>query len=161
MQPYPIRVDPDWKDDKLDALSRLDFGKPATIHHNVKVKSYGMVNRDYIHHLVTQFKNVMLEDNSRTAQPLPRRAVFQEVPNIPPQIQTQYQRALKALMQDGWSYDEAFGFLAPLEPSAGYSVEMQAPRTITGDKTYNFNSDSNTMQQRSPELRNEDYGTSC
>ncbi|KAF2722887.1 hypothetical protein K431DRAFT_221009, partial [Polychaeton citri CBS 116435] len=45
MRSRAIRVDPDERDTKLDLLSRLDFGKITTIQHNLKVKSFGKVNR--------------------------------------------------------------------------------------------------------------------
>ena len=43
--PQPIRIDSDDPDQKLDATSRIDFGKVYTIEHNVKVCSMGKVNR--------------------------------------------------------------------------------------------------------------------
>lgn len=58
--PSPIRVDPDNPDDKLDSMSRLDFAKTYTIHHNVKVRSVGKVNRASMQALFNQFRAVWL-----------------------------------------------------------------------------------------------------
>ena len=55
-----IRVDPDQKDEKLDPMSRIDFGKPQTIQHNLKVKSFGKVNRASMQSLSSQFGEVWL-----------------------------------------------------------------------------------------------------
>ena len=62
MRPRAIRVDVDIKGDKLDAMSRIDFGKPHTIHHNLKVRSFGKVNRESIPHLIYQFDAVWARD---------------------------------------------------------------------------------------------------
>ena len=43
--PQAIRVDGDDPTQKLDPMSRIDFGKVYTIEHNVKVRSMGKVNR--------------------------------------------------------------------------------------------------------------------
>ncbi|KAF2768340.1 hypothetical protein EJ03DRAFT_259331, partial [Teratosphaeria nubilosa] len=43
MLPYPIRIDPDRPDIRLDSMSRIDFGKVHPIDHKCKVKSLGMV----------------------------------------------------------------------------------------------------------------------
>lgn len=58
MRPSPIRVDPDEKGSKLNPCSRVNFGKVYTIEHNVKVKSWGMVNRDSMQALLFQFRDV-------------------------------------------------------------------------------------------------------
>jgi hypothetical protein len=61
MRPNSIRVDPDEKEDKLDPVSRIDFGKPHTVHHNLKVRPFGMVNEKSMSHLLSQFKAVVLD----------------------------------------------------------------------------------------------------
>lgn len=58
MRPSPIRVVPDEPTEKLDVLSRLDFGKVHTIALNVKAKSFGWVHPDSQHMLFAQFSNV-------------------------------------------------------------------------------------------------------
>lgn len=57
MRTRPIRVIPDEPFSKLDPESRLDFSSVHTIQHNLKLKSFGMVERD-TEALVTQFENV-------------------------------------------------------------------------------------------------------
>lgn len=54
----PIRVDPDDIAEKLDPLSRVDFGKAYCIEHNVKVRSFGKVNAASIATLSYQFRRV-------------------------------------------------------------------------------------------------------
>ena len=58
MRPQPIRVDTDDPSDKLDGVSRLDYGKVHTIQHNIKVKSFGKVNPKSMNALIHQFGNV-------------------------------------------------------------------------------------------------------
>lgn len=58
MRPWPIRVDPDDRGTKLTETSRVNFGKVYTIEHNVKVKSFGNVNRDNLYNLKYQFAAV-------------------------------------------------------------------------------------------------------
>lgn len=55
---FPIRVDPDKRDHKLDSMSRIDYGRFFTIQHNIKVKSLGKVNRDSEENLLGQFMEV-------------------------------------------------------------------------------------------------------
>lgn len=58
MRDQAIRVDTDDPIDKLDSLSRLDYGKVHTIQHNIKVKSFGKVNPKSMYALINQFGNV-------------------------------------------------------------------------------------------------------
>ena len=58
MRPHAIKVDSDDPIDKLDALSRLDYGKVHTIQHNIKVKAFGKVNPKSMFALINQFGNV-------------------------------------------------------------------------------------------------------
>ena len=73
MQPFAIRVDPDSKGTKLDPLSRIDFGRPCTIHNYMKVKSFGKVNRNSVHNLLTQYRTVQSDSSfnkiARAMQP--------------------------------------------------------------------------------------------
>ena len=41
----PLEVTPDTWDQKLDRMSRLNFGKVYTVEHNVKVMSVGKISR--------------------------------------------------------------------------------------------------------------------
>ena len=61
MRPQSIRVVPDVRDEKLDPMSRIDFGKPHTIHHNLKVRAFGMVGEKSTNDLLNQFKAVLLD----------------------------------------------------------------------------------------------------
>ena len=58
MQGEAIRVNPVNTSDKLDAMSRIDFGKVHTIQHNIKVKSFGQVNPKSMAALLAQFSNI-------------------------------------------------------------------------------------------------------
>ncbi|KAK4892805.1 hypothetical protein LTR27_008719 [Elasticomyces elasticus] len=62
MQPYPIWVDQD-SVEKLDPMSRLDFRKPYTLHHTLRVKPFGKVNRASMVHLQTQYRNVQFGEH--------------------------------------------------------------------------------------------------
>ena len=67
LRPQAVRVDTDHPTDKLDPMSRLDFGKVHTIQHNIKVKSFGKVNRDSMSAFQHQWANVW-----RITQRLPK-----------------------------------------------------------------------------------------
>ena len=56
--PQYIRVDPDDPSEKLDEMSRIDFGKVYTIEHNVKVRSLGKINRSSLQPLLYQMRSV-------------------------------------------------------------------------------------------------------
>ena len=58
MRPQAVRVDADDPKQKLDEVSRLDYGKIHTIQHNIKVKSFGKVNPKSMNALLHQFGNV-------------------------------------------------------------------------------------------------------
>ena len=58
MRPHAIKVDSDDPIDKLEALSRLDYGNVHTIQHNIKVKAFGKVNPKSMFALTNQFGNV-------------------------------------------------------------------------------------------------------
>lgn len=69
LQPIAIRVDPDKREDKLNILSRVNYGNVYTIEHNLKVKPYGMVNRDSMLPLLAQFGDVWISKvGQRTGQ---------------------------------------------------------------------------------------------
>lgn len=58
MRPQSIRVDPDNRTEKLDDMSRINFGGVHQVQHNIKTKSLGIVNRQFIDALLSQFANV-------------------------------------------------------------------------------------------------------
>ena len=53
-----IRVDPDDIGEKLDPMSRIDFGRVFNIEHNVKVRSLGKVHAASKANLITQFRTI-------------------------------------------------------------------------------------------------------
>lgn len=56
LQVWPIRVDAVRRGDKLDQMCRLNFGKTYTVEHNIKVRSFGMVNPAFQKQLLLQFR---------------------------------------------------------------------------------------------------------
>ena len=73
MRSVAIRVDPDVREEKLDSMSRIDFGKPHTINHNLKVRSFGQVNNKSMPQLLYQFQLVWSNELKAAAQqPDPR-----------------------------------------------------------------------------------------
>lgn len=58
MQQRAIRVLPDLRYHKLDPVSRLNFGAIMTVQHNLKVKSYGMVDQASGQDVISQFASV-------------------------------------------------------------------------------------------------------
>ena len=47
-----LRVEPDGSEEKLDPISRINFGKTYTVEHNVKVLSIGLVAEEHLDLLV-------------------------------------------------------------------------------------------------------------
>ncbi|KAK4561247.1 hypothetical protein LTR86_004564 [Recurvomyces mirabilis] len=60
MRAQSIRVVPDRQEDRLDLMSRIDFAKVHTVHHNLKVAAFGCVHPDSMAALITEFQNVWL-----------------------------------------------------------------------------------------------------
>lgn len=54
MQEIPIKVVPDQVLDRLWPKSRINYGKKQTVEHNVRVKSFGVVDQKDKVHLVHQ-----------------------------------------------------------------------------------------------------------
>lgn len=54
----PIRVDADDIAEKLDPMSRIDFGRVFNIEHNAKVRSFGKVHTASQANLMYQFRTV-------------------------------------------------------------------------------------------------------
>jgi hypothetical protein len=46
----------------MDPESRVNFGKTYTVEHNVKVYDFGHVDKNYLHRLRSQWKQVWDED---------------------------------------------------------------------------------------------------
>ncbi|KAK0922048.1 hypothetical protein LTR91_005541 [Friedmanniomyces endolithicus] len=73
MSATPIRVTPDAQGMKLDEMSRIDYAKPHTIEHNLKVAAVGVVHPASMEALITQFRSVWLDQP--TDGPNPNAAV--------------------------------------------------------------------------------------
>jgi hypothetical protein len=58
MRPIPIRVDWDNRSERLDPMSRINFGGAHLIQHNIKTKSLGNVHKNSLAALKMQFINV-------------------------------------------------------------------------------------------------------
>jgi hypothetical protein len=69
----PIRVDPDSALDRLDAKSRINFAAVHTVHHNIKVKSLGIVNAASLTVLQQHFQNVWSPLRAGPARAQPRQ----------------------------------------------------------------------------------------
>jgi hypothetical protein len=57
----PIAVNPASHDQKLKAMSRLNFGKFYTVEHNIRAMNVGMVTKDSMPNLMLYFHNVCEE----------------------------------------------------------------------------------------------------
>ena len=55
-----IRIQPDMPGDKLDPMSRIDYGRMYTIEHNVKVMPFGQVHESSEKDLFYDFRQVLL-----------------------------------------------------------------------------------------------------
>jgi hypothetical protein len=58
MNKKPIAVDKASADQKLDAMSRINFARVHTVNWNVKVMNVGMVTRESMPSLVSYWKQV-------------------------------------------------------------------------------------------------------
>lgn len=109
MQPLPVKIDPDERGTRMDPMSRIDFASPVTVDFYNEVKNFGIVNPNFLHALVSQFQNVM--DPSRvqriTAALAPMPAPLQS-------SSTKDMRAYSALINDGWTPEEACAYLNEL-----------------------------------------------
>jgi hypothetical protein len=72
MRSIPIRVDLDNATEKLDPMSRINFGGVHLIQHNVKTKSFGIVNRNSLADLQLQFNSVFNREPVATRPNLDR-----------------------------------------------------------------------------------------
>lgn len=111
MQPHAIRVDPDVAGAKLDAMARINFGAPRTVHHYVKVKAFGVVNHKSLLFLKSQFQSTVLAAPQLTLGgeanvPHPSSSLISEA---------FYNRAYASLMKDSWTAEDALAFLRPIK----------------------------------------------
>lgn len=56
--PFPIRIDPDDREEKLDPMSRVNLGTFCRIDHAMKVRSFGAVNPKSMEALQSQLRAV-------------------------------------------------------------------------------------------------------
>lgn len=68
MRPDAIRINTDNPTDKLDVMSRIDYGKVYTIQHNIKVQPYGEVHPRSLNALLHQFRNVWTDSEPATIE---------------------------------------------------------------------------------------------
>jgi len=68
----PIKVVPKTRSDKLQAESRINFGKVYTVEHNCKVYDFGNVHPDYVEHLVTCWRWVLTQNTGQGESSLGR-----------------------------------------------------------------------------------------
>ncbi|KAK5682110.1 hypothetical protein LTS10_005235 [Elasticomyces elasticus] len=69
MRTQPIRIIPDDPRDKLDPMSRIDFGTPHAIPYTQKVRQLGMVHKASMAALTYQFLNVQEQQAGQAQQP--------------------------------------------------------------------------------------------
>jgi hypothetical protein len=77
MRSISIRVDPDNQTDRLDPMSRIDFGGVHQVQHNIKTKSLGVVSRQSIEALQSQFANVWRDQLRSRSRPTAGRSQAQ------------------------------------------------------------------------------------
>lgn len=62
MELAPIRIDPDIPQDRLDPMARLDLAAVHTVQHNIKAKSFGIVNSRSKADLLLNFRTVWMKE---------------------------------------------------------------------------------------------------
>lgn len=149
MQPFPIRIDPDLKTDALSPESRLDFGKPCPIHHNVKVKSFGMVNRASLQALISQWRDVSFGDEqiqARLTQPAEPPPASPSGESMTTPSAAIYRQAYISLRKDQWSEESALAVLAPYRSLLGATTADQRSGTTAIQIGHSSNGDDHYMQ---------------
>ena len=87
MRPASIRISTDYKEDKLDPRSRLNFTKIYNIQHNIKVKSYGRVHDRSLGALLQQFNDCWYAASVSSNFPVALQAT-QTRPQVEPHADT-------------------------------------------------------------------------
>lgn len=94
MQSWPVRVDPESPHEKLEAMSRINYGKVYTVEHNVKVRCVGTVHPHSLPLLLQQFQIVWFKG--------------QAGPDLSVQgAGAERQQVIAALMQRGYTHQQA------------------------------------------------------
>lgn len=126
MQDIAVKIDPDNFTTSLDPMSRIHYGAFYTVQHNIKVKAYGMVNRDSVAPLMDQFRQV--NGQSLSFYPAPPQAPQAERPSprmsSGPSATTQRPTPPEKLLPP--QYQKAMERHAPT--AAGPSTTTQASR---------------------------------
>lgn len=120
MRPVPIRVTTDDRGERLERMSRVNFGKVTTVQHDIEVRSIGSVNRDSISALASQFSNVWNEKLAESSA----RVVVSSSPSVYSgrasesedirsngQAGPEFRRMVDYLIQRGCSRDQALHLL--------------------------------------------------
>jgi hypothetical protein len=123
-----IRVDVDVKTDKLDDMSRVDFGKVYTIEHNVKVKSLGKVNRDSLQPLLYQLRAVWANTVGISPQ-----QVFESEQSDATSTVPEWIHAYQALVSSGFSDARARAILTS-QPQLLRQVRNDTPAEDQSDE---------------------------
>ena len=130
MRPYSIRVVPDEKTEKLDPMSRINFAKPHTIHHNLKVRTFGMVEEKSRGHLLNQFKAVLMEEPS---------------PKMPHEASMLPGDSSNRNTKSASSHNTT---LRPLRQSSGHAgIDLQTPRQRVQDAADDSSGDENSTSE--------------
>ncbi|KAK3712227.1 hypothetical protein LTR37_009089 [Vermiconidia calcicola] len=129
MLPQAVRVDPDDLAEKLDDMSRIHFAKVYTIEHNVKVKSFGRVNRNSMQPLLYQFRTVW-ERTAKGGRPIDTKQKSQR--DVMPEeaasaITADLARAYDILIANGYSEERARAVL-----SGGTRSHQEQPDSASG-----------------------------
>lgn len=106
MRSSPIRIDTDSREDKLDPMSRLNFGAIYTIQHNIKVKPYGMVHQNSRSDLLRQFVSVWQPQQPMSTSPQPgaSQTNAKRQGTLDPRLEA---AAIQRLIDSGMTEDEA------------------------------------------------------
>nr|OQO31289.1 hypothetical protein B0A51_03267 [Rachicladosporium sp. CCFEE 5018] len=147
MQPDPIRVNPDDSRDVLDPKSRIDFGKVSTIQHNIKVKSFGLVNRDSMGALRSQFSIVWSQREPALTSTVPDPEL-----SAGAAPEGAISPVLEKLRQQGYTDDEAKRRLLDYARSRAKSDGRNSPtkahqETSEGEKSNEDGADSDEEEE--------------
>ena len=139
-----IRVDGDSPEQKLDVMSRIDFGKVYTIEHNVKVCSMGMVNRASESALLYQLKIVWESTMGKSTieEPDEKKDIMgTNRPSSSPSV-LEWIDAYNLLIANAWTEDQALSVLksnthSTMEPKhipCDYDGDTTSPAKKSGKR---------------------------
>ena len=151
-----VRVDADENTEKLDPVSRIDFGKLYTIHHNVKVRSIGMVNRASMNALHAQFKLVWqstMGDQKLHTQAVALPAELSSNGQSPTASESQWTKAYTLLRANGFTAEEARSVLKAKRKARSLATYSQVSRNEDedGDKDNDGSSSGDSESEEESE----------